>query len=106
MSNLVSLSGLQQLQAKSAYQAISSQSTQPTTAEISKSFGEYLNDALSAVAAQEVNVHKTNDLYLAGKVDASEVMIAASEAQLSLQLTSEIRNKAVEAYQEIMRIQI
>jgi flagellar hook-basal body complex protein FliE len=77
-----------------------------TTAEITKSFGEFLNDALSNVSAQEANVHKMNDLFLAGKVDATEVLVAASQSQLSLQLTSEIRNKVVAAYQEIMRIQV
>ncbi|MFC6331172.1 flagellar hook-basal body complex protein FliE [Paenibacillus septentrionalis] len=80
--------------------------SQKTTAEITKSFGAYLNDALSNVAAQEAEVHKKNDLYLAGQVDATEVLIAANQSQLSLQLTSEIRNKVVAAYQEIMRIQI
>ncbi|MEK4250272.1 flagellar hook-basal body complex protein FliE [Paenibacillus sp. FSL W7-1287] len=78
----------------------------PTTSEITKSFGEYLNNALNDVSALEADVHKKNDLYLAGQVDATEVLIAASQSQLSLQLTSEIRNKVVAAYQEIMRIQI
>jgi len=77
-----------------------------STSEITKSFGQYLNDALSSVSAQEANVHKMNDLYLAGKVDATEVLVAASQSQISLQLTSEIRNKVVTAYQEIMRIQV
>ncbi|GIP14543.1 flagellar hook-basal body complex protein FliE [Paenibacillus montaniterrae] len=81
-------------------------SSEKTTAEITRSFGEYLNDALSNVAAQEANVHKMNDLYLAGQVDATEVLVAASQSQISLQFTSEIRNKVVAAYQEIMRIQV
>ena len=103
MSQLIPISGfsLQQIQAKNAYQA-----TAPTTAEITKSFGQYLNDALQNVDQLEKTVHMKNDMYLAGKIDASELMIAANEAQLSLQLTSEIRNKMIEAYQEIMRIQV
>lgn len=80
--------------------------TEKTRDEITKSFGAFLNDALSNVAAQEANVHRMNDLYLAGKVDATEVLIAANQSQLSLQLTSEVRNKVVAAYQEIMRIQV
>jgi len=33
-------------------------------------------------------------------------MISAQQALLSIQLTTQVRNKVVEAYQEIMRTQI
>jgi flagellar hook-basal body complex protein FliE len=33
-------------------------------------------------------------------------MIASQKASISLQLTLEIRNKVIEAYQEMMRMQI
>ena len=105
MSQIVPMNLLssQQIQAKNAYQT---QINNPTTAEITKNFGQYLSDALSSVDQLEKTVHQKNDLYLAGKVDASQVMIAASEAQLGLQLTLEVRNKMIEAYQEIMRIHV
>ncbi|MBW7473303.1 flagellar hook-basal body complex protein FliE [Paenibacillus oenotherae] len=77
-----------------------------TPADMTKSFGEFLQNALDSVSAQEQNVHAMNDKYLIGQVDVSEVMIASEQAQLSLQLTSQIRNKVVEAYQEIMRMQL
>lgn len=80
--------------------------TEKTTSDITKSFGEFLSDALNDVSAQEAEVHTKNDLYLAGQVDATELLITSSQAQLSLQLTSQIRDKVVSAYQEIMRIQI
>ncbi|MFD0959476.1 flagellar hook-basal body complex protein FliE [Paenibacillus chungangensis] len=79
---------------------------QATPAELTETFGQYLQKALDGVNAQEVNVHKMNDLYLTGQVDVTQVMIAAEKAQLSLQLTSQVRNKVVEAYQEMMRMQI
>jgi len=34
------------------------------------------------------------------------MMIASEQALLSLQLTTQVRNKVIEAYQEIMRTQI
>lgn len=77
-----------------------------TPAEMTKSFGEFLQNALDGVSAQEQNAHVMSDKYLIGQVDVSEVMIAAEQAQLSLQLTSQIRNKVVEAYQDIMRMQL
>lgn len=95
-----SIQGLQHLQPISTNQPVESK------ADIIKSFGEFMSEALNNVASQEVDVHKKNDQYLAGQIDATELLIASSQSQLSLQLTSTIRNKAVEAYQEIMRIQI
>ncbi|WP_338068726.1 flagellar hook-basal body complex protein FliE [Paenibacillus nanensis] len=79
---------------------------QKTPAELTQSFGQYLQTALDSVSAQEKNVHKLNDQYLVGQVDVTKVLIASEQAQLSLQFTSQIRNKVVEAYQEIMRMQI
>ncbi len=79
---------------------------QATPAELTQSFGQYLQTAIDQVSAQEKNVHKLNDKYLVGEVDVTKVLIASEQAQLSLQLTSQIRNKVVEAYQEMMRMQI
>lgn len=108
MSQIVPINFLpsQQFQTNQVKNAYGAQINSPTTAEITKNFGQYLNDALTSVEQLEKTVHQKNDLYLAGKIDSSEVMIAANEAQLSLQLTSEIRNKMIEAYQEIMRIHV
>ncbi len=41
-----------------------------------------------------------------GQVDVDQVMISSEKALLSLQLASQVRNKVIEAYQEIMRTQI
>lgn len=79
---------------------------QTTPAELTQSFGQYLQAALDGVNAQEQHVHKLNDQYLIGQADVTEVLLAAEKAHLSLQFTSQVRNKVVEAYQEIMRMQI
>ncbi|NBD22473.1 flagellar hook-basal body complex protein FliE [Paenibacillus sp. T1] len=75
-------------------------------ADITKTFSDFLQNALDGVGAQEQNVHTMNDQYLLGNVDVSQVMVASEQAELGLQLTSQIRNKVIEAYQEIMRMQI
>ncbi|GIO41810.1 flagellar hook-basal body complex protein FliE [Paenibacillus apis] len=77
-----------------------------TPAESMRNFGAYLSDALDSVAAQEKNVQVMNNKFLLGQVSADEVMIASEQAMLSLQLTTQVRNKVIEAYQEIMRTQI
>lgn len=74
---------------------------------ITTSFAEMLNDALTSVEQQEKQVQALNMQFMAGQpVDVHDIMIAAEKAQLGLQLTVQVRNKVVEAYQEIMRIQL
>jgi len=78
----------------------------PTPAEAMKDFGSFLSEALEGVAAQEQNVQSMNSKFMLGEVSADQVMIASEQAMLSLQLTTQVRNKVIEAYQEIMRTQI
>ncbi|MBO9597441.1 MAG: flagellar hook-basal body complex protein FliE [Cohnella sp.] len=77
-----------------------------TPAEATESFASFLKQAIDGVAAQEANVHKINDQFIIGQADVNDVMIAASKAELSLSLVTQVRNKVVEAYQEIMRMQV
>ena len=39
-------------------------------------------------------------------MDVFNPVVAAEKADIALQLTLQVRNKAVEAYQEIMRMQV
>lgn len=77
-----------------------------TPAESMKQFSSFLSDALDGVAALETNAQQVNSQFLLGKVNADEMMVASEQALLSLQLTTQVRNKVIEAYQEIMRTQI
>lgn len=86
---------------------IESNSVQEATpAQLTHSFGQYLQTAIDNVSNQEKNVHKINDKYIMGQVDVTKVLIASEQAQLNLQLTSQVRNKVIEAYHEMMRMQI
>ena len=77
------------------------------TQENKVSFGEMLNAAIQDVNGLQKEAEKKNIDLIAGRVeDISEVMIAAEKATISLQLTTQVRNKVVEAYQEIMRMQM
>lgn len=72
-----------------------------------KSFGEFLSDAVTEVNDLQVDAGKANIAMAAGQVeDISEVMVAGAKAQVALQLTMQVRNKVVEAYQEVMRMQV
>lgn len=72
-----------------------------------KPFGAFLKDALQDVNALQKQSEKLNADLAAGKVnDLSEVVVAGEKASIAIQLTTQMRNKAVEAYQEIMRMQV
>jgi flagellar hook-basal body complex protein FliE len=61
---------------------------------------------MGSVEAQEQNTRRVTDKFIIGQADVSEMMIASEQAQLNLQLTTQIRNKVIEAYQEMMRMQV
>jgi flagellar hook-basal body complex protein FliE len=61
-------------------------------------------DQLGSV--QEHNKLTTESVVLGNPVDSHDVMIAAQEASLAFDLILEVRNKLIEAYQEIIRMQI
>lgn len=76
-------------------------------ADVGKSFGDMLNNAISQYTAQEKAVEALNDQFIRGEaVDAHQLMINAERLSLSLELTVQVRNKVIEAYQDIMRTQI
>ncbi|AGA58228.1 MAG: flagellar hook-basal body complex protein FliE [Thermobacillus sp.] len=75
-------------------------------AESVEQFSDYLKQAIDSVAQQEDAVRQTTERFIVGEADVSEMMIVSEQAKLSLQLTAQIRNKVIEAYQEIMRMQV
>ncbi|WP_223869501.1 flagellar hook-basal body complex protein FliE [Paenibacillus sabuli] len=77
-----------------------------TPSELTGQFGQYLKQAIDGVHNQEQAVHEVNDRFLIGQADVSEVMITANQAHLTLQLATQVRNKVIESYQEIMRMQL
>ena len=72
-----------------------------------KSFGTYLKDALSEVNQLQLASDHQNKLLEAGEIsDVSKVVVAGQKAEIALQLTLQLRNRAMSAYQEIMRMQV
>jgi len=92
--------------ATSAQSNLTAARNRATPAEATESFATFLKTALDGVAAQEQQAHLVTDQFLIGEADVNEVLIASTRAELSLSLTSQVRNKVIEAYQEIMRMQI
>lgn len=75
--------------------------------ELGRQFGEMLTNAIAKLDAEQQLVDELNNRFLAGDMQNIEQMLIAGEkASLHLELTVQIRNKVIEAYQEIMRMQI
>jgi flagellar hook-basal body complex protein FliE len=73
----------------------------------SQSFASLLGRMVEEVnARQNVASDALRSLQSGGNVSLHQAVIAMEEASLSFQLMVEVRNKLLEAYQEIMRMQI
>ena len=76
-------------------------------AENSPSFGSVLNQSINTVARmqQEADVQAAQ-LTAGESKDIHGTMIAMQKAEISMSLMMEVRNKMVETYREIMRMQV
>lgn len=71
------------------------------------SFQKILGNLIDKVNSLEGNANKTIEkLITEEETNLHQVMIAVEEADLAFRLMMEIRNKLVETYQEIMRMQV
>jgi len=84
--------------------------TQPKTPpiqQIGDRFGEALKNSIAEVNQAQVSADRGAEQIAAGETkDLHGAMIKLEEADISLRLMVQVRNKAVEAYQEIMRMQV
>lgn len=70
-------------------------------------FGEVLQKALQDVNTLQLEADEAAQRLAAGQADdLHTVAIIAEKANLALQLTLQVRNRILEAYQEIMRMQV
>ncbi len=71
-----------------------------------KTFGQQLESAVSGVDVEQQDAqYKVNNMLAGGGTDVHDAMIAVQKADLSFQLMLQVRNKVVQAYQEIDRMQ-
>ena len=71
------------------------------------SFGDTLSKALDSVDASQKAADGKVEAFLAGEEEnLHDVVIAMNEAKLHFQFMTEARNKLLETYQELMRMQV
>ncbi len=72
-----------------------------------KSFSDVISNAINNVNEKQINADNSIESLIKGDdITMHEVMISMQESQISMQLLIEVRNKMVEAYQEINKIQL
>ncbi len=72
-----------------------------------KSFADTLKDAVQSVnTAQKEADLKAQQVATGKSKDIADVMITAEKADIGLKLMMSVRNKIIEAYQEIMKMQV
>ncbi len=82
-------------------------SPKTSVAETSQSFSNFLKESLDQVNRQQLESKMMTEKLLTGEIeDIHQVSLAGQKALLGLQLTLQVRNKVIEAYQEVMRMQI
>lgn len=70
-------------------------------------FGDMLSKGIANVTAAQEHASTLAGQVATGQLtDIHEFTTAAAKASLGVSLTSTVRNRAVEAYQEIMRMQV
>ncbi|MFT8447196.1 MAG: flagellar hook-basal body complex protein FliE [Liquorilactobacillus nagelii] len=98
--NAVSLQNYQKsLEKLTGFNKVSSTSNSST-------FGNYLNQAVSGISQKMSSMDKATNNVISGKEnDLGSVMVKMTEAQLSLETAVQVRNKALDAYDDLKNMQ-
>jgi len=85
--------------------------TSPAGLEVesaSGDFGSLLNTAISEVSSTQTQAKELRNAFEAGdqNVELPEVMVALQKANISFQAMTQVRNKLLTAYQEVMNMTV
>lgn len=71
------------------------------------SFQDFLKQSVEQVNELQLDAEQKNVMLATGKIEnIHDVTIASEKAKVALDLTLAVRNKVVDAYREIMRMQV
>jgi flagellar hook-basal body complex protein FliE len=79
----------------------------PVQMEQDENFGQMLMDAIQEVNKSQTDSRKMQEDLMANRpVEYHDLMITMERASTAMSLTLQVRNKLLEAYQEINRMQV
>lgn len=79
---------------------------EPAGAAGGPEFGAFLRESVARVEGMRAHAGDAIGRMLAGEGELHQVAVAAQQAELAFELFLQVRNKVVQAYQEIMRMQV
>ncbi len=72
-----------------------------------QSFGELVKEFVGDVNSLQFKAGNAIDMFVTGEAtDVHQVMVAAQQAGIALDLMLEVRNRVLEGYQELIRMQV
>jgi flagellar hook-basal body complex protein FliE len=78
-----------------------------TSANSSSGFASMLANKISSLGAEQTSASNEMNAVATGKVDdVAQSMVRIEQANVSLQMATQVRNKVIEAYQDVIRMQI
>lgn len=78
-----------------------------TVADVHKKFSNALSNAINDLNKSQLQSDITTEKFIKGEItDLHDVMIAAQKASITRTAAVEVRNKVIDAYKEIMRMQV
>jgi flagellar hook-basal body complex protein FliE len=79
----------------------------PVSAAGTGQFSQVISQLIDDANTQQLQSNQAVEQFAAGRTDnIHEVVLTAAKADLSFRLVLEIRNRLIESYQEIMRMQM
>lgn len=79
----------------------------PTPAQAHKNFSNVLKDSINQLNQAQIESDRLTDQLANGQaVDLHNVMISAQKASITLETAVQIQQKVIDAYNEIMRMQV
>lgn len=108
MNKVDTQSLLLQMQALSAQAQNKPQDIGQATSAEAAGFGQMLQQSLAAVNAQSQKTDAMREALVSEdpSADLTEVMLQAQKASLSFEAMTQVRNKLVEAYKDVMNMPI
>lgn len=83
------------------------QPNQSKVKQKSLDFKDLLKQNINKVNNMQLDANQVTEDFALGKTDnIHQVMIAGEKAETSMKLTTAVQNKVIDAYKEIMRLQV
>lgn len=81
--------------------------SQPTTKPPAANFGNVLESVIDRVELSRTNAQESVQRFVKGEEDElHSTILSVQRAEMEFELALQVKNKVVQAYQEIMRMQI